>query len=195
MRARARKPQSASRFLRERRDGTKPERIRKPGAGRKQTYFPTPADRENVERLAGLIAPFDEIAEFMRISRDTLLRHYRAELDRGLHMGRLGIRRTLMALARGAPAEYDKEGRVIREEVKPDSAMLRFFARTKLGYVEEYKLKTTQTVEPTAFDWSKLDDEELAAAERIFAKALDAAGGNNQPGAVGNPQPAPSTRH
>jgi hypothetical protein len=110
-------------------------------------------------------------------------------------MGRLGGRRTLMALVRGAPAEYDKEGRVIREEVKPDPAMVRFFARTKLGYVEEYKLKTAQTVEPTAFDWSKLDDDELAAAERIFAKALDASGGNAPPGASGNPQQAATTRH
>jgi DNA invertase Pin-like site-specific DNA recombinase len=80
MRARAPKPQSASRFLRERRDGTKPERVNAPGQGRKQTYFPTPEDRENVERLAGLLAPYDEIAEFMKISRDTLLRHYREEL-------------------------------------------------------------------------------------------------------------------
>lgn len=189
------KPLSASRFERERRDGTKPERIRAPGQGRPQSYFPTPADRESVERLAGLLAPYDEIACFMKISRDTLVRHYRDELERGHYMGKLGVRRTLMAVARGAPAEYDSEGRVLREEVKPDSAMLRFFARTKLGYVEEYKIKNSQMVEPTEFDWSKLDDDELAAAERILAKALDPANRPHQPGASGDQGPAATTRH
>jgi hypothetical protein len=194
-RARAPKPKSASRFLRERRDGVKPERVNAPGQGRPQTYFPTPEDREQVERLAGLLAPYDEIAAFMKISKDTLLRHYQEDLTRGQVMGKLGGRRMMMHLVRGAPAEYDKEGNVIREEVKPDPAMVRFFARTKLGYIEEYKLKTAQTVEPVNFDWSTLNDDELAAAERIFAKALAASTGDAPLGPSGDKTASATTRH
>lgn len=181
-RGRPPKPKTASRFVRSPRDGAKRKRVNKPGQGRPQSYFPTPKDRENVERLAGMLSPHDEIAAFLDIAKDTLERHYPRELHRGRLLGKLRSRRTMQSLVLGAPAEYDANGNLLREEVKPDPAMVRFFARTKLGYVEEYKIKTAQTVPDfTGYDWSKLSDDELAAAERILAKAIgEAPGGQGQ---------------
>jgi hypothetical protein len=162
-RARPPKPKTASRFARVRRDGKQPERKNKPGQGRPQSYFPTAEDRQSVERMAGLLAPYDEIAAAMRISKDTLERHYFEELARGSLMGKIGARRTVMAYVRGAPAEYDSQGNLIREEVKPDPAMIRFFARTKLGYVEEYKLRTGPNLPETLddYDLTQLSDAEF----------------------------------
>jgi hypothetical protein len=169
-------PQSAAPLQRKaRRSRRKPplgKRVPKLSGGQ-QKHFPTDATRKAVEDNASLGAPHEEIAVAIGIAKETLQRHYQPELDRGALLFRLRARRSLYSLVIGAPAVYDNNGRLAREEIKPDAASVRFFARCKLGFVEAFKVKSGPDLPDSLddYDLTKLSENQLDALSTILEAA------------------------
>lgn len=87
-------------------------------AGRK-AHEPTEKDRHQAETLSGLGIPQEMIATILQISQDTLARHYREELDRGL-----------------AKAATQIAGWAFDSARKGNVTMRIFLAKTRLGWRE-----------------------------------------------------------
>ena len=57
----------------------------------RKAHAPTDESRKQVETMAGLLLPHDDIAAILGISDETLRKHYRAELGVGRAKGNLTI--------------------------------------------------------------------------------------------------------
>lgn len=107
----------------------------RPGAGR-PPHVPDPASRQIVQALAGYGIRQNDIAKRFQIAERTLQKHYVLELAVGdaLAKGRLG--EALYQMAVGAPARYDEAGNQIQAERLPNSTLLIFLGKTRLGLKE-----------------------------------------------------------
>lgn len=72
----------------------------RPGSG-KPPFVPTASERKQVETLSGLGVPVLQIATLVRegIAADTLLKHFRVELDRGKAKANAKVAQTLFQKA------------------------------------------------------------------------------------------------
>ena len=99
-------------------DNSTPTKKRGPG---RPSFEPTPAERKQVEALAGYGVPQAKIATLVRdgIDKVTLLKHFRAELDRGIAKADAKISETLF-----------------QQAVSGNTSALIFWAKARLGWRE-----------------------------------------------------------
>lgn len=118
------------------------KRGRQGEGGGKPPFEPTAADRIKVKALTAYGIPRDAVAKGITnpatgepISVDTLDRAFAEELATGRLDIVFEVGNTIKALALGRPAEYDKRGKLLRAELRPDlnacSLLMRFCAGWK----------------------------------------------------------------
>lgn len=101
-----------------------------------EQHEPTSLQRKEVERMAMIGLPQDDIALVIGVSESTLKRKYKLELRKGGAQGKVGVLTTLHRQAMGSPAEFDSQGRVVRAEVKPNPIVGIFLGKTRCGLRE-----------------------------------------------------------
>ena len=113
-------------------------------------FTPTAEHRRNVEVLAGLGLTHEEICLLIvsprtgrPVDRETLAKHFRAELDRGVVAVHAAAGRSLMMLIQGRPAQYDAAGNKLRDEVPINPAAVMFYHKTRRGWRETDRLELT----------------------------------------------------
>lgn len=128
-----------------------------PGAGR-PPFVPTPEERELVKKLSGLGLPQNQIRMLVRggIALETLLEHFRFELDEGK-----------------AKTGWDIANALYTKAMKGDVAAMIWWTKTQMRWSETQKLEVTgkeggpiQTV-----DFSKLSTEALLELSKAIADA------------------------
>lgn len=111
---------------------------RKPGP---REHEPTDTDRAKVKMLAILGATHDEIAAFMEISRGTLEKHYRDELDKALLEANIKVGANLLAMATGP------------RDLKNTVTAAIWWSKARMGF------KDTSRVEQTGADGGPIQTE------------------------------------
>lgn len=126
--------------------------LRKPG---RSAFKPTPALRRQVTTLAAFGLPPDEICRIIfnpnssqPISRKTLQKYFRQELEAGAVKATSKVADTLYRQAVGAPAAYDKKGRLLRAERPPVLSAAIFWMKTR-ARLEELALAQRDAAEPS----------------------------------------------
>lgn len=100
-------------------------------------YEPTDADREKVERMAGLQISQAEIAMVMGIHVNTLAKYYSDEFDRGRAMMGIKLREHAYTQAFGKLKNPDKPEEGYVPEFKPDPKMTQFMLERQFGMVQQ----------------------------------------------------------
>lgn len=116
-----------------------PSRVGTPHEGRRGNlpYEPTQADREKVERMAGLQISQMEIAMVMGVSHDTIARHYAEEFERGRAMMGIKLREHAYTQAFGKLVDPDDASKGYVPEFKPDPKMTQFMLERQFGLVQQ----------------------------------------------------------
>lgn len=109
----------------------------KPGEFGNKPYEPTEADREKVERMAGLQISQAEIAMVMGVHVNTIARHYSEEFDRGRAMMGIKLREHAYTQAFGKLKNPDKPEEGYVPEFKPDPKMTQFMLERQFGMVQQ----------------------------------------------------------
>lgn len=127
------------------------------------------------QTLAGYGVPRKAIAKSIGIDPDTLNRHYQEDLESGDAIGLAQIGKSLFDQGVGRPAEYDDQGRMIREELKPDKSVSIFLGKVRLGFQETSRHELTGAgggpIQTSPIDLSILTTEELQLLSQLHAKA------------------------
>lgn len=137
-------------------------------------FKPTEEQRRSVRTMSGYGVNQDDIAMVLAIDPKTLRKYFRQELDEGLATGNVKIGQSLFEMGVGRPAQYDEEGRMLREELKPDKSAAIFLGKARLGLRDTQRIEHTGQVnhgQAIDIDLSVLDDEELATFMRLYEKA------------------------
>jgi hypothetical protein len=111
----------------------------------RKAHAPTDESRKQVETMAGLLLPHDDIAAILGISDETLRKHYRAELGVGRAKGNLAISDRLHKKA--------KDGNI---------AALIFLAKVRLGWSEKIKVENSGPDGGPLKVYMSMTEEELA---------------------------------
>lgn len=105
-------------------------------------FKPSARDRRLVETLAGYGVPLDEIRRIVvnratgkPLSDKALLRHYGAEIARGLAKANAQVAESLYRLAVGQP-KVVVDGKTLQEEREPKVTAAIFWAKTRMGWAE-----------------------------------------------------------
>lgn len=131
-------------------------------------HEPTRENRRIVETHAAVGTPHWLIAEELNLSEDTLERHYRSELDRGLLKinARIG-------------------GRLAKAALDGCKTRQIFWMKTRAGWKDTSRLEHSGPngapiphSAPIEADFSKLSREEKRTLEQLLSKAAEAAGGD-----------------
>jgi len=131
-----------------------------------------PEKAARIQNLAALGMNQDQIARLERLDPKTLRKWYADEYDQGFLQANANIAKSGYDQAVGRPAAYDGDGRLLREELKPDKSMTIFLLKARLG------MKETSAVELSGpaggpVEFRDLDLEGLTAEElRTFAALL-----------------------
>lgn len=121
------------------------------GRGR-PPHEPTEKDRELVRLWAADGRPIDDIAEGIGISPNTLVKHYREELDEAEDL--------LIAKVKGFLFKNCEEGNVTAQI---------FFLKVRAGWSEKMKLEHSGGI-THSLDLTKLSTKEVDALEQIVRK-------------------------
>ena len=125
-------------------------------------FKPSAVQKDQVELLAAVGTPYPIIAEELGISEDTLTRHFRVELDRGLARinARIG-------------------GGIASQALRGDGPSQRFWMKTRGGWKEGLQLEhsgpdgapiqTSESFRPE--DFSHLSIEKRKQLRRLLAEA------------------------
>jgi hypothetical protein len=168
------------------------------------------AEKRKVELMASYGAPRLEIARAMALTLYRLEQLYSAELERGASTLAVNLSRRVAMGALGAPAEFDKDGNMVRAEVKADWRLLMFAAERRAGWKRPPVEVTGKDGAPIKHayepvDFEEFTDEELAVFAVLHEKALAArtnrltdqrpldSRDRESPG--GDPRPSDTTRH
>ena len=116
---------------------TEDRRGAKPGEFGNRPYEPTEADREKVERMAGLQISQAEIAMVMGVHVNTIQRHYAAEFERGRAMMGIKLREHAYTQAFGKLKNPDNPEEGYVPEFKPDPKMTQFMLERQFGLVQQ----------------------------------------------------------
>lgn len=98
---------------------------------------PIPIDWESFESLCQMHATREEFAFFFKCDEDTINNACKTKFGKTFSAvfkemsvgGRMSLRRQMWQSAMGAPAEYTKDGKVLREPVKPNTTMQIFISK------------------------------------------------------------------
>lgn len=143
-------------------------------------FIPTPAQRERVYELSRYGAPLDDILKRLKnpvtgrpISRETFMRHFQDEYEMGQADGNVELAKVGFDLSVGRPAEFDKDGNKIRDEVRPNPSVVVAALKHRNGWgsgTKKVEINHTHTkgVDPaTARILDGLTDDELRVLKQI----------------------------
>lgn len=99
-------------------------------------HVPTDELRRQVEQMASLGLSRDEIAQIIGLGRTTVGKHYKTQLKAGVVKSKVAILNSGYRMAVGADAVFDATGNKVRDEVKPDKAVLIFMMKARCGLSE-----------------------------------------------------------
>ncbi|MCB4802663.1 AcrR family transcriptional regulator [Methylobacterium brachiatum] len=126
--------------------------------GGRPSHVPTDKSRREVEALSGYGIPEHEIARVVGISKPTLLKHYRDELDQGITKANAKVAESLFRKAIG-------------DGPQAITAAI-FWAKTRMRWKEppqSHEIAGANGGPIQHVDLSKATDEQLAALEPILA--------------------------
>lgn len=140
---------------------------------RRPPWKPTEQQQGEVRAFVQMGLPQEEIAKQMRVDIKTLRKHCRDILESSKVKFLAAVVNSLGRQALGAPAEYDKGGRMVREEVKPVPAAAMFILKTQgkeYGWVERTEHTGKNGLPLVPEDKLKgLSDEQLRILEKARA--------------------------
>ncbi|WP_412545807.1 hypothetical protein [Maricaulis sp. MIT060901] len=136
--------------------------------------------------MASYGVPQADIAEALDISEPTLRKHYGAVLRRASIEANARVGESLFRQAAGAPAQYDENGKKVRDEQLPVPSVGIFWAKCRMGW------KPTERMEVTGRNGGPIpllkaeqlkgaSDEELVVLEKFFGR-LQRGDGSDQGG-------------
>lgn len=102
-----------------------------------RAHKPTEEKRGAVSTLAAMGMTVEAIAERIGITKPTLYRYYRADLERGKQDANVKTARSLFDMANGRPARFDDKGNQITSELKPNVTAAIFWMKCRAGWIEE----------------------------------------------------------
>jgi hypothetical protein len=115
-------------------------------AGHRPPHKPTEETKAKVESLSSYGVPEKSIARLIGLgSKNTLRKHYVIELETGNAKFQAMLGQTAARVALGSAAEYfpvghPNAGKLAKAEVLPNTSMLIFFLKTRLGLQERVSL-------------------------------------------------------
>lgn len=135
---------------------------KQPNKGGRPPHQPTDAARKQVESMAGYGITEDDIAMSLEISKPTLIKHYRRELDMGHIKANSAVAQSLFKKATGDGAQ------AVTAAI--------FWAKTRMGWketvVNEHSGPGGGPIETKAsFDLASMGDDEIAAYRTLAAAA------------------------
>lgn len=104
-----------------------------PGHFGQPPHEPTPETRHQVETMAGLGMVQTDIGRVLRVSPDTLQRHYREELDRGKVLAGMSLRQRAFQIAMGQNLPQGLDPAAAHRASVP---MTMFLLKTQHGFKE-----------------------------------------------------------
>lgn len=131
--------------------------------GGRPAHEPTIESRKVVETLSGAGVAKPVIATHVGISENTLNRHYPHELTKGKANVHAMIGQTLVRMAVGAPAQYDEKGNKLRDEVLPNTQVLIFLGKCRLGLKETNVSEFVDRTDDADYNTAGLDESERAS--------------------------------
>lgn len=149
---------SESKRAGKKRDRKNEPKARPPTVSRRIAF--SPAEIESIERMATIGLPSHNMGWLLNMTPQSwadVVRRDKAEIDagterpdnvvraiqRGRQRGNQAILRTAMEMAVGYKAEFDDKGNCIREELKPNAAVLKHLLSSRCGQAEKSKLQVT----------------------------------------------------
>lgn len=148
----------------------------------RKAHEPTDQSRAYVKAMAGYGIPQEDICTVLGISDATLRKHYAHEIATAAIEANARVAESLFKQATGAPAEFDKNGNLVRAEQPRVPACGIFWMKTRGGWRETHRHEHTgRDGKPIQhLDLSRLSDEQLEKFEELLALvgAESAAGGD-----------------
>lgn len=138
------------------------------GSGQKP-HDATPELRARVRALAMIGYTQKDCYDDLRISEPTFKKYYLDDFDQGNAAGRAKIAETGYHKAVGREAKYSESGKVLLKELEPDTNVLIFMLRARLG------MKDSQTLEVFVreiINWAAYDEEETEILAGLLEKGL-----------------------
>lgn len=143
-------------------------------------FVPTDAMRKTVETMSGYGIPQPDIARCIGCDPKTLRKYFADEIDVGLAKGNVNVGKSIYDQAVGRAAEYDGQGRLVREELKPDKTAAIFLSKVRLGYKETSRTEiVTAPSTLVNLDLTVLTQDELETFMALYRKVLVGPVGND----------------
>lgn len=132
------------------------------------------ARNERVRKMAAVGVPNIQIARIEGIDVATLRKYYGEAADQGFITANVNIGRSIYDQAVGRPAEYDSQGRLIREELAPDKSCAIFLSKARLGLRETAAMEISGpdggAININSLNLSSLTTEELRLLHGLLLK-------------------------
>lgn len=182
----------------------KPHKPHRPGPGRGHFFVPTPLQREQVKWLKIAGYSDEKIAALIAdppISVESLVKHFRVELDGAMALANMAVAQSIYAQAVGSPAEYYTAAEAERYG-QPVGALKRseqprvpscgiYWSKVHMRWREPaFRHEHTGKDGAPLIDLTKLTDQQLDVYESLIRASAPT---SPQPG--GSSGGAESTRH
>jgi hypothetical protein len=153
--------------------GAGAKKPRKPGSGGQNRHVRDERIAGQVKTLASIGTPQEDISRVVGLAVDTLNKHYREDWLDGYAIGNIKLRQSGMDQACGRDAIYDVNGRLIREELKPDKTAMIFHSKNRLQMRDVREISGpggAPIAVSSVLDLGSLSDEELDVLAKARAK-------------------------
>lgn len=140
----------------------------------------TAEQRAIVKEMATYGTPFRSICQMilnpdtgLPVTKETLARHFRAELDAGMAIADSEIARSAYLQAVGWPAEYDENGKKIRDYLAPVPMMTKWLTQSRLGFKDTVVIESSpgqMTVEAAGQFVATLSYEDMLRVREIASR-------------------------
>ncbi len=106
-------------------------------------HEPNDQVRKTVAAMAGYGQKQIDIAAVVGIDPKTLRKHYREELDLSAIKTNSQVAQSHFLKCTGRPAEFDDDGNMIREEIKPEITAIIWWEKARMGWKETSRVELT----------------------------------------------------
>lgn len=149
--------------------------------GGRPPFQPTEKQRRMVEQMYGLGLTQEQVCQFIHdgegklITEKTLRKHFQVELDRAKGALDRQVLGAGFRLAAGAPAEYDENDNLVRDEIKPDARMTKFWIERRVPGFERQVQLTTPEDQPIVIETNHggLSTKEQRDLRALLRKAAE----------------------
>lgn len=147
--------------------------------------------------MSGMGLTVAECTQLMGFGKNTLFKYYEDDYRLGPAKANLSVAESLYRMAVGAPAQYDRNGKLLREEIKPDRGAATFFLKVRARWATADRLLVTGHVDhdhvhagdpnaPVFADLTVLSQEQLRQVGVIAAVIEEAEKADDDAGDAAN---------